>query len=168
MKIIYLTLCLFLISCATPTPYQPANYLGRGYKDQKLDKDKYRVSFQGNRITDRETVETYLFYRAAEVTAQNGFQFFTMVNMNTDRRTNYDNHNPVVFGTVLNQQQFPYYVYGQTPFLAHRGSRFEYTEYDAVAFVSMTNKKPKEKSELFYEAKEVIKNLEERVTRSEN
>ena len=32
--------------------------------------DRWKVSFSGNSLTDRNTVETYLLYRAAELTDQ--------------------------------------------------------------------------------------------------
>ena len=59
---------LSLAACATPTPYQPLVRNGTatgGYTETRISSDRFRVSFQGNTITDRETVERYLLYRAA-------------------------------------------------------------------------------------------------------
>jgi hypothetical protein len=90
-----LALSLGLVACETATPYQPlatSNAVSGGFTDQKLDADHFRVSFDGNSLTSRETVETYLLYRAAELTVDQGFDWFEMVDRHTDRdrRTYYD------------------------------------------------------------------------------
>jgi hypothetical protein len=76
-----------LAGCATATPYQPLGYPGArgGYTNQQLDQTHWRVSFVGNSLTSREQVENYLLYRAAELTLQQGFNCFTVVNRDTDR-----------------------------------------------------------------------------------
>ena len=59
---------LALSACATATPYGPAGVDSRyGYSDQRVDADRYRVSFAGNSLTSREQVEMALLLRAAEV-----------------------------------------------------------------------------------------------------
>lgn len=78
-----------LAACATPTPYQPLQtgaVSNGGYSDYRISSDRYRVSFQGNTITDRETVERYLLYRAAEVTRNSGYDWFKMVDRDTERQ----------------------------------------------------------------------------------
>jgi hypothetical protein len=85
-----LTLAVGLAACATPTPYQP-NVRGQqtsgGYSDVRIEPNRFRVSFAGNSLTSRETVEGYLLYRAAELTAQQGYDWFSIVDRNTDRHT---------------------------------------------------------------------------------
>jgi hypothetical protein len=79
-----------LASCATPTPYQPAVGVGEsrtGYWDEQVESDRFRVSFAGNSLTSRETVERYLLYRAAELTLQKGFDHFVLVTRDTETRT---------------------------------------------------------------------------------
>jgi len=52
-----------LASCATPTPYQPASGSGAfrtGYWDEQIESDRFRVTFAGNSLTSRETVERFL------------------------------------------------------------------------------------------------------------
>lgn len=81
---------LALASCATPTPYQPATGSGSyrtGYSDEQIEADRFRVSFAGNSLTSRETVERYLLYRAAELTVQRGFDHFVLVDRDTEKRT---------------------------------------------------------------------------------
>lgn len=72
-------LTLGLAACsASPTPYQAAGDQG-GYADQQIESDRYRVSFEGNSATPRETVEDYALYRAAELTLQTGHDYFKVV-----------------------------------------------------------------------------------------
>ncbi|MBC6983373.1 hypothetical protein [Caulobacter sp. 17J80-11] len=82
---------LALSACATATPYQPAaaGPGGRGYSDMRIEDGRWAVSFSGNSVTSRETVEMYLLYRAAELTVQNGYDYFTVVNRAVDRDTRY-------------------------------------------------------------------------------
>jgi hypothetical protein len=83
---------LSLGACATATPYQPAvttNQIqgAQGFSEERLDSDRFRVSFQGNSITDRTTVENYLLYRAAELTLQNGYDHFVLTARATDENS---------------------------------------------------------------------------------
>ena len=76
-----------MAACASggPTPYQPASANDtRGYSEQKLEDTRYRISFKGNSLTERETVENYMLYRAAELTLQSGYDTFTVANRDTD------------------------------------------------------------------------------------
>lgn len=80
---------VFLVAaCSTPTPYQPGEG-GYGYTEQQIENDRYRVIFSGNPSTPRETVQNYLLYRAAELTVQNGFDYFTLVDGDVERSTRY-------------------------------------------------------------------------------
>jgi hypothetical protein len=83
-------LAVALSGCETATPYQPlaqGTAQSGGFTDQRLDDNHYRVSFQGNTMTSRETVETYLLYRAAELTVNSGFDWFQAVDKHTQRDT---------------------------------------------------------------------------------
>lgn len=82
---------LALAACATPTPYQPAGYNGQrgGYAEQRLEADRFRVTFAGNSATSREQVETSLLLRAAEITVENGADWFMTANRATDRDVRY-------------------------------------------------------------------------------
>lgn len=83
-----LVLTAGLAACATPTPYQP-NIRGQaasgGFSEARLDDDRWRVTFSGNTLTARETVEGYLLYRAAELTREQGRDWFRIVQRETSR-----------------------------------------------------------------------------------
>src|SRR5688572_11729949 len=78
-----------LAACGTtgPTPYQPESATMRGYSETKIEDNRWRISFKGNSMTGRETVENYMLYRAAELTLQSGFDTFTIVNRDTDKQS---------------------------------------------------------------------------------
>jgi len=79
-----------LAACTTPpTPYGPALIDQYGYTDQKIEQDRFRVTFAGNSKTDREQVENYLLFRAAEVTLQNGYDHFVIAKDETETLITY-------------------------------------------------------------------------------
>ncbi len=76
-----------LAACATATPYQPTETAGYGFREQRIEDNRVRITFRGNTLTDRETVETYLLYRAAEVTLQSGKDYFVVVTRDTEEHS---------------------------------------------------------------------------------
>ena len=81
---------LVVAGCATETAYRPATGSGferAGYSDRMIEPNRFMVSFAGNSYTSRDTVERYLLYRAAELTVQQGYDYFILSDRNTDRRT---------------------------------------------------------------------------------
>jgi hypothetical protein len=85
-----IALSLGVAACATPTPYQP-NIRGTGtsggFSEFRLEQNRFRVNFAGNSMTTRETVEAYLLFRAAELTVQNGYDWFEVVDRDVDKHT---------------------------------------------------------------------------------
>ncbi len=83
-------LAVSLAACETATPYQPlvkgASASG-GFTDQRIEPDRFRVTFSGNTFTARKTVEDYLLYRSAELTLAQGYDWFETVDRHTDRST---------------------------------------------------------------------------------
>lgn len=80
---------LALVACATATPYQPASEPGAfdGFSQQMIENDRARISFAGNSLTDRDTVENYLLYRAAETALERGFDWFELQERDTEAKT---------------------------------------------------------------------------------
>lgn len=81
---------LVLAGCMQPTAYGPRTEGAReGYTDRALTANRYRITFTGNTVTPRETVESYLLLRAAEVTKAAGYSSFVFDTRNTRARTTY-------------------------------------------------------------------------------
>ncbi len=82
---------LTLSACETATPYQMANQhdASTGYSDQQIEANRWRVTFSGNSLTSRETVERYLLFRSAELTLNQGFDWFEAADRHTNRSSSY-------------------------------------------------------------------------------
>ena len=79
-----------LAGCETATPYQPLNAAhadAGGYSDHQIEANRFQISFSGNSVTSRETVERYLLYRSAELTLAQGYDWFEAAGRNTDKKT---------------------------------------------------------------------------------
>ena len=90
-RVLCLGFVVCMAGCMTPTPYAPRQEgEGTGYTDRSLTQNRYRVTFTGNSATPRETVETYLLLRAAEVTRAAGYSNFMFDTRNTEANHTYD------------------------------------------------------------------------------
>lgn len=158
-KILIAASALALVAaCSTATPYAPTSEAGGyGFSEQRIESNRYRVTFRGNSLTSREQVENYLLYRAAELTLQNGYDYFTMVKDDTEKSTSYRN----IGGPDVNYygygRPFPYYGYGW----GWGPSEFDLREtsrYTAIAYILM-GRGPKPADPASYNASEVQANL---------
>lgn len=81
---------LLLAGCETATTYHPrtgTGFYADGFSDQQIEPGRFIVSFSGNSVTSRDTVERYLFFRAAQLTLQQGYDYFLMVDRDTKLRS---------------------------------------------------------------------------------
>lgn len=78
-----------LAACATATPYQPASEPGAfdGFSQQMIESDRARITFAGNSLTKRDTVENYMLYRAAETALERGFDWFELQERDVETKT---------------------------------------------------------------------------------
>lgn len=78
---------LLLGACVSETTYHPATGRGfdrTGFSERQVEQSRFLVSFAGNSSTPRDTVERYLLFRAAEITLQQGGDYFVMADRDTD------------------------------------------------------------------------------------
>ena len=144
-----------IIGCTQPTAYAPA-VDGKGYKEQQLENDRYRVSFTGNSATPRETVENYLLYRAAEVTLQTGHDHFRIVRQEIESET--------VYRTTLsgiNSFGFSRFHYYYQPIFSNfaTGTSRPITSYEALANIIVIAGDPNEDDDQTYDARDVLEKL---------
>lgn len=167
---------LALAACATATPYAPAERQGGfGFAEQQIEDNRYRITFRGNSSTSREAVESFLLFRSAELTVQNGFDHFIVVEGDTESQTSYSSSGFNSFGGFGGRpafygrygrgfrgrySAFPYYAYGfgwGNPY--YDSYTREITRYSAVAFVTMhRGDKPSDNPQAF-DARDVMTNL---------
>lgn len=169
------TAALALSACATATPYGPAGVDSRyGYAEQRIDADRYRISFSGNSVTSREQVEMALLLRAAEVTAQSGHDWFATVNRATDRDVRlqatpdpfyYDRYQPF-WGPSWRYYRRGYWSPWGDPFWGRRDIDVrEIDRYEASAEIVMGRGPKPAGDPNAFDAREVIQNLGPRVMR---
>lgn len=143
-------------ACATATPYGPSD--GRyGYSDQRIEQDRFRVTFSGNISTPRETVENFLLYRAAELTVLEGYDYFIMTEQDTEADTTYNSRPIFHMGYSHGSRGFPYYAYGFS--WAHNETTTETRRYEAVAYILMRAGEAPDDDPNAYDAREVMENL---------
>jgi hypothetical protein len=120
-----LALAIGLAGCEGPTTYHPASISSdpgdrTGYWDTRIETNRFRVSFAGNSMTSRDTVERYLLFRAAELTLQQGYDWFEMADRATERKSNTYVDRPFGGG--------PYGYWG--PYWSYRSPRFGWRTWD--------------------------------------
>ncbi len=77
-----LILSAFLSGCASGPAYKAAQGSGYGFSESKLTDNQYRVSFK-TRGDDKLMVMDFALLRAAELTQQQGFDWFVVVSRDT-------------------------------------------------------------------------------------
>lgn len=167
-----------LVACATSTPYGPAEQSGGyGFSDQRIEENRYRITFRGNSSASRETVENFLLYRAAELTKEGGFDYFVLVESDTEVKTTYSgsSRNPAFYGhysdtagSRRDYYHFPYYPYGFGWAYSYDQYVHEITRYTAIAFVSMHRGNRPDDDPHAFDADQVLNNLQPYVLKDQN
>ena len=147
---------LALIGCATN--YQAAGLSG-GYSDVRIDANTFRVDFHGNAYTSRQTVETHLLRRCAELTAQAGYDYFIVMGANTEALQNaYTTPSSYNATTTGHANVIGNTVYGSadTTGTFRPGQTFVYTRYGASTTIKVfRGEKPVNNPNAYY-AREVL------------
>ena len=131
-----------------------------GTPDQQIEGNRYRVSFDGNASTPREDVQNYLLYRAAELTVQSGFDYFTIVDNDLHRSTRYYNQAYVDdFGYAgYSRDRRHYRRYIGPRFVS--GTSYPIDEYSSTADIVMAKgEKPADDAKA-YDALDVLQRLQ--------
>lgn len=180
-----LALCLALAACTAPQPtryQQSEDDNGFGYSEKWLDETTYEVRFAGNRLTERETVEAYALYRAAELAREKDYESFALlertVEEHTQERLYYDS--PGFYGSPFYYGPYgwghPYYHHPRRlgyPGYYHSGfgawppRRVTQTTFAAVATVALFTGVPPDDAVKTYDAAKVLEELGPKVVRPE-
>ncbi len=155
LRMVTVALVLVAGGCAAPTPYEPITD-GMGYGDQKLEQDRYRVWFAGNSVTPRPTVENYLLYRAAEVTLDNGQDWFEVVDQTTEVDTAYRTNATALYPGGFAPFPYSYRTLGVGTYTAR--SR-PITRYEAFAVIMLKSGERPADNARAYDARQVVEAL---------
>ena len=74
--VVILLFFIFLVGCATP--YKKIGFNG-GFYEKQIEANIFKVYFYGNRYTKSIRVNDFAFLRAAQITLENGFKYFAIV-----------------------------------------------------------------------------------------
>src|SRR5215469_6355182 len=123
----------FLTACASEPAYFGPLSQGHstGYTDQQIDQNRFRVTYQGNSATPRETVEDFLVLRSAQIAVQAGYPYFMFDTRDTKAKTMY-------FSTFDNwpgwgYRRWGWYGWGGPPFDEGDAVTRPVTRYEAYA-----------------------------------
>lgn len=156
-----------LTACATGPIYHPASKPGgEGFTEQQIQDNRFRVTFNGNASTARETVEDYLLYRAAELTVAKGYDYFIIAEKDTEaKKTVRTVRRPAYYGRYAHflgesYYSFPYYAYGFDWTYPYEEDIQEYNRYSASAYIDMHRGVRPINNPRAFNAQSVLKNLE--------
>lgn len=83
-RIAVIVIALGLAACASNPKYLPADTAnGYGHYSTKLEENRYRIVFNGRQTTGLNTTRDYALLRAAELTLQEGYDWFRIVDRET-------------------------------------------------------------------------------------
>lgn len=88
LKFLLIPLTAFILAaCVSPGPpvYTANNETGFGYSETRIENNRYQIVYRGSGGMRPETVESYALRRAAELTIQNSYEWFRVVNRSIAR-----------------------------------------------------------------------------------
>jgi hypothetical protein len=82
--------CAALAACSTPTVYGPAaKPNASGFTENRIQSDRWRVSYRGGSGAPATQVNDYALLRAAELTLQQGYDWFRVDRRYTETHGGY-------------------------------------------------------------------------------
>jgi hypothetical protein len=82
---------LYVLAVAACAPVGPTLYGPEtndyGYKETKLENGEWKISFTGNHLTERQAIENYALYRAAQIAGKHGIAQFVVIDRIYERDT---------------------------------------------------------------------------------
>lgn len=143
---------LTLAGCATP---YAANGLLGGFSETQLGDDLWQISFEGNGYTSKKTTIDYTMLRSAELTLQQGYAYFVVVDKNA-----FSNGGAVLSNTTTNFNGSAFRA-GNTVYGSGRASSFGMATVIQYPTANQTIMMLKEKPEgvLAYNAEMICRSL---------
>ncbi|MBC8193763.1 MAG: hypothetical protein ISR87_03210 [Candidatus Marinimicrobia bacterium] len=75
---IAVTVSMIILFLGCAVTYRPMNASG-GYSENKINENTFEVTFEGNQYNDLDEVRTYLTFRCAELTLEQGLSHFLII-----------------------------------------------------------------------------------------
>jgi len=158
MRIFYVVILIVLLSsCATT--YQPSSFSG-GYSETRLGEDTFQVSFRGNGYTSPERASDFSLLRSAELTLQNGYRFFIVVD--SEKSSSLSTYTtPTTSNTTANVYGYGNYAHGNATTTTYGGQTYLISKPSAVNTIVCFKEKPQVNG-LVFDAEFVLKSIKEK------
>ncbi|MFO1311024.1 MAG: hypothetical protein U1F41_03060 [Burkholderiales bacterium] len=136
-------ICAALLVTACATAYQKQSFTG-GFDETQLQPNVYRVTFKGNGYTSAERAADYALLRCAELTLQNGFAYFAIVEAGEGATTgsfttptqSYTTGSATAYGSGRTVN-----AYGQSTTTTYGGQTFHFSKPSSSNTILMVNSK---------------------------
>jgi hypothetical protein len=148
LAVLVLTL---LTACATT--YQPQAFTG-GYSQTQLAENVFKVTFKGNAHLDRETASDYALLRSAEVTLENGFKYFVIVDAQQ-----YSKNLSYTTPTTTYGSAYGNGGYAQGIATTYGGQSFLFSKPTSTNVIICLNEKP---DSFVYEAEFIVRSIKQK------
>jgi len=137
-KIIILSFMIALQACSTS--YQSKGFSG-GYTETQLDENVFRVNFSGNGYTKKEKAADLSLLRCAELTLNNGYKYFVVINTDNYAKTN-THTTPTTTNTTGSAFGTSNSVYGHSRSTTSGGQTYNVSMPTASNVILMLHEKP--------------------------
>lgn len=156
---------LSIAGCSSTPIYERAEDLNDfGYSEQKIEENRYRVSYNGDASTPRALVENYLLYRMAEITLEQDYDYFKVIDTDTECHTEYETlgDEPCTRANSY-APMFPYCGFG---YVCNPSQTIRETKrYEAVASITLHNREKPTEDPHAFSAQAVHENLSDEIVR---
>jgi hypothetical protein len=151
MKKILLALALGIFFSGCATSYQKDSFSG-GFSETQLSENVWKVHFRGNGKTTMERATDFCLLRSAELTLENGYQYFAIINEDSSTKSS----------TFTSPQTAYTNAYGYTTFSG--GQTFTANKPRTQNTILMFKEKT-DKAGMVYEAQFIVQSLRGKYSR---
>jgi hypothetical protein len=154
---VFVSALALITGCATS--YQPRGLSG-GYSETQLGENIFQVSFHGNGYTSRERASDFALLRSADVTIENGFRYFVVVDSGKSS-TNSTYTAPTTSSTSGTVYASGNSAYGTATTTTSGGQTYRITKPGATDTIICYKDKPDIQG-LIFDAEFVVKSLKQK------
>ncbi|MFD2177758.1 CC0125/CC1285 family lipoprotein [Veronia pacifica] len=155
-----LSVLILVLAClqGCATTYQSNGFTG-GYSETQIDENVFKVTFKGNAYTSKERASDFTLLRSAELTLQNGFTYFAVIDANS-----YSSNSTYTTPTTSNTSASFYgsgsYTYGNATTTTYGGQTYNISKPNSSNTIVCFKEKPEN---LFsYNAKFTYKSISQK------
>jgi hypothetical protein len=136
--VLLILVTLLMGGCATG--YNHEGFSG-GFSETQLDENMFIVSFRGNGYSSSERVSDFTLLRSAELTLQNGYQYFVIINHEKGASKSYYTTD-TKYTTHTNVRGYGNYASATSTTTASGGDTYEIVKPNATNTIVCFEKKP--------------------------